>query len=457
MYLSRMGLLRSAVCAGTAVAFTLGLGTATTAQVASTMLVDRPETITLEQALSRATAFEPAFVAAAAEQKALALEGKIARTALLPSAIYHNQAIYTQPNGVPASRIGQTTNAPSPIFIANNAVREYASQGVFNETLGVAQVGAIRLADANAARAQAELEIARRGLVFTVVSLYYGAEAGEGKALIAQQALDEASQFVDLAEKREAAREAAHADVLKAQLAQQQRQRELLDAQLSADKAHIELAVLLYADPGTRFSLSPWGTPAVLPNQAAIRELAAKNNPELRSSLASVQISEAETYSARAALLPDLALNFSYGIDATNFGVNGPDGIRNLGYSMSAQLDIPVWDWLATERKVKQAKLREGAARVALTAAQRRLLASLAEYYAEADAANRQNGSLTASVATARESLRLTRLRYVDGESSALEVVDAENSLRSAENAEVDGRTRYELALANLQSLTGTL
>ena len=416
-----------------------------------------PETLTLEQAIARAAANEPAFAAAAAEQKATALERKIARTALLPTAVYHNQAIYTEPNGVPASRIGQTTNAPSPIFIANNAVREYASQGVFNETLGLGQIGAIRSADANAARAQAELEIARRGLVSTIVALFYGLRAGSGKVKIAQEAMDEANHFMDLTQKREAAREAAHADVLKAQLQQQQRRRDLLDAQVTAEKGHIELAVLLYPDPATTFSLALEDTPPALPDKAAIQSLAGQNNPEVRSALASVQLSQADTYTARTALLPELALNFTYGIDATNFGVNGPDGIHNLGYSMGAQLDIPVWDWLATERRVKQAKLREGAAQIALTAAQHRLLADLSEYYAEANAASQQLASLSASVVTARESLRLTNLRYVDGESTALEVVDAEGALTSAENAEIDGRTRYQLALSSLQTLTGKL
>lgn len=415
------------------------------------------ETLTLDQAIARATANEPAFATATAEQKAAALERKIARTALLPSATYHNQAIYTQPNGVPASRIGQTTDAPAPVFIANNAVREYASQGVFDERIGLGQVGAIRSADASAARAQAELEIARRGLVSTVVSLFYGVGVGSGKVQIAQQALDEANHFVEITEKREAAREAAHADVLKAQLQQQQRQRDLLDAQVAADKARIELAVLLYPDPSTSFTLSADGTVPALPDLLTIQTLAAKNNPELRSAVASIQISQADTYTARAALLPELALNVTYGIDATNFGVNGPDGIRNLGYSLSAQLDIPVWNWLATERRVKQAKLREGAAKVALTAAQRRSLANIAEFYAEASVAEHQLASLSQSVVTARESLRLINLRYVDGESTALEVVDAEAALTSAANAEIDGRTRYELALANLQILTGKL
>ena len=49
-----------------------------------------------------------------------------------------------------------------------------------------------------------------------------------------------------------------------------------------------------------------------------------------------------------AAYLPDLGLNVTYGIDAPQFAVNGPDGVRNLGYSASVTLDIPVWDWLST-------------------------------------------------------------------------------------------------------------
>ncbi len=411
--------------------------------------------LTLDQAIALAQRNEPAFAAASAEQKIQALERTNARAALLPSAVYHNQAVYTQPNGVPASRIGQTTDAPSPIFIANNAVREYASQGVFNETVGLGQIAALKLADATAALATAELEVARRGLVATVVTLYFGTGAGQQKVEIARRSLEEADRFVDITQKREAAREAAHADVLKAQLTQQQRQRELADAQLAAEKARLELAVLLYPNPATAFTLAPAAAPPPLPDRAGVETLASTNNPELRSALASLQISQAETYTSRTALLPELALNFTYGIDATNFGVNGPDGIRNLGYSMSAGLDIPVWDWLSTERRIKQARLREGVAKIALSAAQRRSLANLQEFYAEAETASRQLASLDTTVITARESLRLTDLRYVDGESTALEVVDAENTLTAAENAQVDGLSRYQLALANLQTLTG--
>ena len=412
--------------------------------------------LTLQQAIARATLNEPAFAAARANRDASRLERTNARTALLPTATYHNQAIYTQQNGAPASRIGQVTDAPSPVFIANNAVREYASQGVFNETLGLGQVAAIRLADANAARSEAELELARRGLVSTVVSLYYGVGAGGSKLDIAREALAEADRFLNITQKREAGREAAHADVLKAQLTQQQRQRELLDAEVLAQRARLELAVLLYPDPSTPFTLAAAGSSAALPERTAVEALMRTNNPELRSATASLQASQAATFTSQTALLPELILNFTYGIDATNFGVNGPAGIRNLGYAMSAQLDIPVWDWLSTERKIKISRLREKAAQTALTAAQRRSVANLQEFYAEAAASKRQLASLDTSVAIARESLRLTELRYINGESTVLEVVDAQSTLTSAENARVDGNTRYQLALANLQTLTGT-
>lgn len=417
-----------------------------------------PVRLTLAQAIARAEKNEPAFASAKANRAVSQLERTNARAALLPTATFHNEAIYTEPNGVPSSRIGQVTDAPSPVFIANNAVREYASQGVFNETLGLGQFAAIHLADANAARAAAELEVARRGLVSTVVTLYFNVSSGSSKVDVAREALDEANHFVDITQKREAQREAAHADVLKAQLIQQQRERDLRDAQVAATKSRLELGVLLYPDPTTGFELAPVSsTIMVLPERSTMLELAGQNNPELRGALASVQASQATTLSAQAALLPQLNLNFTYGIDATNFAVNGPEGVRNLGYAMSAQLDIPVWDWLTTERKIKAGHLQETAAKAALTAAQRRAIADLQESYAEAEAANQQLASLDLSVTTARESLRLMQLRYVNGESTVLEVVDAQSALTSAENATIDGHARYQVALANLQTLTGTL
>jgi outer membrane protein TolC len=196
---------------------------------------------------------------------------------------------------------------------------------------------------------------------------------------------------------------------------------------------------------------------APLPARADVDAAAMRLNPELRQALGSLRVSNLDVTAARAAYLPDLGLNFTYGIDAVQFAVNGNGGVKNLGYSASATLDIPVWDWLSTQHRVRQAEILRDAAHTALNATQRRLIAQLDEFYAEAGTARDQLQSLDQSVQTASESLRLTRLRYTAGEATVLEVVDAQNSLTTAEIAREDGIVRYQLAMTNLQLLTGAI
>jgi outer membrane protein TolC len=245
--------------------------------------------------------------------------------------------------------------------------------------------------------------------------------------------------------------------VVKAQLQQQQRSRDLADAIVQAQKSRLDLGVLLFPDPRSPYTLTTAAAPPPLPARADVEAAAGHHNPELQSALASLHESNLGVTAARAAYLPDLALNFGYGIDAAQFAAKSPEGFHNLGYSASATLDIPVWDWLSTEHRVKQSEIQRDAARVALTSTQRQLIAQLDEFYAEATTARDQLDSLNLSVQTATESLRLTRLRYTAGEATVLEVVDAENSLTTAELAREDGITRYQLSLANLQLLTGTI
>jgi outer membrane protein TolC len=411
--------------------------------------------LSVDDVIKLAQANEPSFAAAAAESRAAGLESQDAKAGLLPSVVFHNQYLFTQSNHSRAAAAQGVAGESLPVFIANNAVHEYASQASVNETIGLAGIAAARMAGANAARARAELEIARRGLVATVVGQFYNARAALEKQAVAQRALEEANRFVDLTQKREAAGEAAHADVIKARLGQQQRQRELADATLAHEKANLELGVLLYPDPRTQFTLADEQAPPVLPDRKDVEAAAGANNPEIRSALASLKMSQAETMNSWAGLLPDLALNYSYGIDAPQFSSNGPDGVLNRGYSASATVDIPIWDWLTSERKVKEARIRAGASKVAFNAAQRRFLADLTEFYNEADVARQQLASLDASVGDAREALRLTNLRYVNGEGTVLDVVDAQNTLVAAEDARADGLIRYHLAFAQLQTLTG--
>ena len=440
----------------------LGGGVMTWGQASATGIttaasVTPPVVITLDEAIHRAQSSDANYATAVAAGRSAVLDRNIAYADLLPNAVYHNQGLYTQPNGE-KNQAGQGVAAqPAPRFIANNAVREYASQMSINETLGLSSAAKVRRAQALAAQAAAEQEIARRGLVAAVVSLFYESLAADHKLVVAQRARQEAADFTRLTGEREQARESAHAEVVKAQLEEQARTRDLQDAEVEAEKARLELGVLLFPDPRTAYTLSAPEAPPALATREDIDAAATKNNPELRSALEALRASDASVMAARASYLPDVGLNYTYGIDAPQVAVNGPDGVRNLGYSAMVTVDIPVWDWFNTQRRVKQSEIARHSTQVALSATQRQLIAGLDEAYAEAATARDELASLDLSVSTAAESLRLTKMAYTGGEATVLEVVDAQNAYVTAQNAREDGRVRYEAARARLQTLTGTM
>ena len=72
--------------------------------------------------------------------------------------------------------------------------------------------------------------------------------------------------------------------------------------------------------------------------------------------------------------------------------------------------------------------------RSGLSQAQRQLISNLYSMYNEAVAAKSAVDSAQHVAELAAESLRLTNLRYQAGESTALEVVDAQNTLVQARN-----------------------
>jgi outer membrane protein TolC len=399
---------------------------------------------------------DPAYATAVATTGSARLDAAISRSNLLPNANAHGEYLFTQPNGL-RNQAGQTGNQEAPRFIANNAIREYAAQILVNENLSFASVADYRRARALVAQSAADLESAHRDLISRTVALYFSVLSSADKVEVARRALDEAKAFDDLTQKLESRREIAHADVVKADLAFQQRQREFDDAMLAAEKARLDLGVLLFPDPRAPYTLAAPDPLASLPDQPSIEAAASHDNPDLRSALEALHAAHSEVLAARAGYFPALGFNYTYGIDAPQLAVNGPDRVRNLGYSASASIDFPLWDWFATHDKVRQSELRERAAQAILTNTQRQLIAQLDEFYHEARVATDQVASLRTSVDTARESLRLTRLRYSNGEALALEVVDAQSALVQAEAALADGILRGHVARANLQTLTGTL
>jgi outer membrane protein TolC len=202
---------------------------------------------------------------------------------------------------------------------------------------------------------------------------------------------------------------------------------------------------------------------AALPPFIEVQSMAAKGNPTLRVALESARQADVDVFAAKTAFLPTLTLDVDYGIEANSFALRSPIAadralgpLPNLGYFVTAGFNVPVWDWGTLRSKLHQAKYKQEVARAEMSQAERTLLSELYSAYNEASVARAafENSRRTADLAA--ESLRLINLRYQAGESTALEVVDALNTQLMARNASGDAGLRYRVALATLQTFTGS-
>jgi outer membrane protein TolC len=403
--------------------------------------------LTLQAALTQARANAQQARAALSAADLATEDRKQARAALLPTLSEFNGYYYTQPNGL-----------PSGVWVPNDGTLYQTWLTVHEDIFAPGKWAQYRSASAAEAVARAKADVAGRGLIATVVQNYYTLVAAQRKTASADQGLREAQQFLDITQRQENAGEVAHSDVVKAQIQVAQRRRDAQDAELAAVKSRFGLSVLVFPDFRENVAVVDDLQEIVpLPPLEGLKATATGASPDVRSAEASVQQSVSDIGVARGGILPSVSLDYFYGVNANQFAIYDPKGHRLLGSNFQAQVTVPLWSWGATQSKLRQAQIRLGQARADLTLAQRQLLANVSAFYREAQVAQDQVASLKQSLDLATESLRLTVLRYQTGEATVLEVVDAQTTLIQARNAADDGLVRYRVALAALQTLTGTL
>jgi outer membrane protein TolC len=191
--------------------------------------------------------------------------------------------------------------------------------------------------------------------------------------------------------------------------------------------------------------------------------MAEKENPDMRAALETAREADFDVTAAKSAFLPTLTVETDLGIEANCFATRCTRAsfpevgvVPNLGYFLTAVLEVPVWDWGTLRSKLHQAEYKQQTAKAQLSLAQRTAVSELYATYDEAMVARTALEEARTTAELAAESLRLTNLRYQGGASPATEVVDAETALVTARNAYADAQVRYRTLLANLQTFTGS-
>jgi outer membrane protein TolC len=414
-----------------------------------------PIVITLQDALDRAKNNDVQLQSAIADAQVAREDRAQAKASLLPSVSNSTQYLGTQGNG----------SLPTGRFVSNDGVHMYREWAVAHQEFSANTflMTGVRRATAAEAVANARLEIAQRGLVVTVTRNYYALLAAQRRYATAQLAAQNAMRFLEISQQQEQAGQAAHSDVVKAQIQYEQQNQIFQEATLAMENARLNLAVILFPTLNENFTVvDDLDSPYPLPPFPDIRAMAERENPDIRAASETLRQSGFDVQGARNARLPTFVIDAIYGIEANAFALRSKVSaapqlgtIPNLGYFITANLTIPVFDWGILRSKVRQAQAREQRARVQLTQTQRQVLSNLYSFFNEASVARAAVDRLRRAADLSAESLRLINLRYQAGESTALEVVDAQNTLVQARNAYDDSQTRYRVAIATLQTLTG--
>jgi outer membrane protein TolC len=275
---------------------------------------------------------------------------------------------------------------------------------------------------------------------------------------------DQANRLIALRETLERNGRKQQSDVMRFQLQQTTEEKSSREAKLAMESARLDLAVLLFRDFDENFEIvDDLSVAPPVPSFSDVLAMAEARDPDLRVAMGAVRVASLNVSMAHQAFLPSVKVELDYGIEASCVGLRCIEAIDRpvgpaptLGYYMTAVLNVPVWDWGVRKSKLRQAEIRHDQASLELSAARRQLLKNLHAAYNETQTALAHLDTLRRAADLAAEGLRLNISRYQTGEATALELVDALNSLTQARDALDDGELRYRVAVINLQTFTGS-
>ena len=314
-------------------------------------------------------------------------------------------------------------------------------------------------AGADAARAELQAnEASRNGvrlaLAAQVAKSYFALRALDEQVALTRRTVELREEALALQRKRfnggvisefELRQLEAEAAAVRAQLPPLERDREREEAALAVllgrtPKQVFESAVTIKV----AFDEKPEAivVPSGLPSELLLRR------PDLVEAERHLAAANARIAVARREIFPSIALTGFLGRESASLSnlFTGPAAL----WQVAAALTQPIFAGGRLEARTDAAKARE---RIALAQYQKAIQSAFSEVRTAIAAQTRSRESYEAESARAAalgETLRLARLRYANGISSQLDVLDAERGLLAARSARIEALRAYRSAIADL-------
>lgn len=368
------------------------------------------------------------------EQRIAAYGITIAKSGFLPQMQVGNGFTYNSPPRTGSSGLGVNPQS----FVALNGMREY--QSALGTALEIDTSGRLRaeLARARADQriAAADVAILQRDLKRAVTAAFYRVLLARRLITANRDVLAEAESFAERTRALFKAGEVAQADVVKADAQLAFLAQTLRAAELDAQTANADLASFWTADVSTGLALMDLLESPPPPDSAAPDATAFLRRPEFLRFDAERVGFEADARRERAALLPQLTVNYQFGLDANRLAWD------DRGQAAFVAFNIPVFDWLRARSLADQFRVRAEQVETRREITTREFSRDYQNALARTRLLYEQIAIAEAQVKTSRDNVKLSRVRYEGGEGPALEVVAAQSQLAQAQ-------TNYYTALAN--------
>ena len=402
---------------------------------------DSLPTVTLPEALRRATGLDPNYVAAIGQ---------------VDNAVWARRSAFAVFIVPAVSLTADATRYSSPTFnigtltLQTNAVdaRVDARYDLFTGGQKVAELqrSAAALDGARAGALQARFAAA-----LLTESGYYAVLADAELLRVARERLQRAEQQLAVARARVASGAAVQTDSLQLRLELSQARVGLLRQQADWQVARLELGRRVGEDgPVNAAPLDSVLPPELpLPLDAAVREAAAQG-PQYRQVRANERAAAAAFRSRLGAYLPHASLAAtSIAFDTKFF----PKATTRS--SLTLTVTLPIWDNAQREIALTQARANRDVAQAIRQDMDRSVRRDVTAAYDGFTTARASADIAAEAVAVARENFRVQRSRYQAGATTILDLLEAQVSLGDAEAASVQARHATRLALAGLENILG--
>jgi len=294
--------------------------------------------------------------------------------------------------------------------------------------------------------AQFSARDAQDAVVLAVCGTYLQIIATKQRVTSSHAQLDTATALFEQTQQKRGVGLVAQIDVDRSEVEELTQQQRVISLETELSKQKISLARITGLPPNQDYELTeeiPFAAAPSLALDDAIHQ-ALDHRADIQAAQAQIHAAERTLAAARDERIPALSINGNYGTIGTN------PAQASATFSAAATLSIPIWQGGRTEGDIKVAQASLSQRQSELEDLKGQVESDVRYAYLDLQAATSQVTLAKRNIQVTRETLDLTRQRFEVGVTDNVEVIQAQESLSSAELDQINSVFAHNVAKLSL-------